>query len=139
MEILEREITDSELQNIYEDFKKIEIQDGVPQVKQSRYQYIAEEEENVIGFISGLTNHKWFFLTDLWVHENYRRRGLGSDLLKLLEKKIVSIGIEHIYTWTSGFINPHFYEKHGYRVFAVFEDFFEVKDYNHIGYRKDFK
>jgi len=138
VEISEREITKEELSDIYEDFRKIEIQDGIPQKEQIRYQYLAEEDGEVIGFASGLTNHKWFYLTDLWVHENHRRKGLGAKLLRMLEEKITSIGIEHIYTWTSGWTNPMFYERQGYRTFAVFEDFFEVSGYNHIGYRKDF-
>ena len=29
------------------------------------------------------------------------------------------------------------YRRQGYQAFAVFEDFFEVKGYHHIGYRKD--
>lgn len=137
MKITERDITKDELNHIYDDFKKIEIQDGIPQQERVRYQYLAEEDGNVIGFASGLTHHKWFYLTDLWVHEDYRRKGLGSKLLKMLEEKITSIGIQHIYTWTSGFINPIFYESQGYKVFTVFEDFYEIKGYNHIGYRKD--
>ena len=114
MKITDREITKKELQDIYDDFKKIERQDGVPDATQKRYSYTAEENGIVTGFASGLTNHKWFVLTDLWVHEDYRRQGLGSKLLIMLEEKVKSIGIEHIYLWTSGFINPKFYEKHGY-------------------------
>ena len=137
MKITDREITKKELQDIYDDFKKIERRDGVPNVEQIRYSFTAEENDTVTGFASGLTNHKWFCLTDLWVHEEYRRQGLGTKLLTMLEDKVKSIGIEHIYLWTSGFINPIFYEKHGYKVFTVFEDFFEVKGYHHIGYRKN--
>jgi len=138
MNITDRDITKKELQDIYDDFKKIEIQDGVPDVPQIRYQFIAEDNEIIVGFASGLTNHKWFFLSDMWVHENFRRQGLGTKLLKKLEDKVKAIGIKHIYTWTSGLINPKFYEKQGYKVFTVFEDFFEVEGYHHIGYRKDF-
>ena len=138
MKYTDRDITKEELEYIYSDFKKIELKDGVPDCKQIRYQFIAEEGDQIIGFASGLTNHKWFNLTDLWVHEDYRHKGLGSKLLIMLEEKVKLIGIEHIYTWTSGFTNPIFYEKHGYKVFTVFEDFFEVEGYNHIGYRKDF-
>jgi len=137
MKITDRDITKTELKDIYDDFKKIERQDGVPEHEQTRYQFIAEENDQVVGFASGLTNHKWFYLTDLWVHEDYRRQGLGAKLLAKLEDKVKSLGIEHIYTWTSGFINPQFYEKQGYRSFTVFEDFFEVEGYHHIGYRKD--
>ena len=136
--ITDREITKAELSNIYDDFKEIERRDGVPDSPQVRYSYTADEDGEVVGFISGLTNHKWFFISDLWVHENHRRQGLGSKILAMLEGKLKSIGIRHVYLWTSGLINPIFYEKHGYKVFTVFEDFFEVEGYNHIGYRKDF-
>jgi GNAT superfamily N-acetyltransferase len=74
----------------------------------------------------------------MWVHEDYRRQGLGTKLLSMLEDVVKAIGMEHIYTWTSGFVNPIFYEKQGYHKFTIFEDFFEVKGYHHIGYRKDF-
>ena len=137
MKISNRDITKKELQDIYDDFKKIEIEDGVPVVEQIRHQFVAEDNGKVIGFASGLTNHKWFFLSDMWVHEDFRRQGLGTKLLKMLEDKVKSIGMEHVYIWTSGFINPKFYEKQGYKVFTVFEDFFEVEGYHHIGYRKD--
>ena len=138
MIITDREITKTELNAIYDDFTKIEIADGVPQREQVRYQYTAEENGEIVGFASGLTNHKWFYLTDLWVHEHHRRCGLGSKLLRMIEEKAAAAGMEHIYTWTSGHTNPAFYEKHGYATFAVLEGFFEVEGYHHIGYRKDF-
>ncbi|MCL1951234.1 MAG: GNAT family N-acetyltransferase [Oscillospiraceae bacterium] len=138
MQITDREITKPELEDIYKDFRRIELRDGVPDAWQRRLQFLAQEQGVVIGFASGLTNHKWFYLTDLWVHEAYRRQGLGTKLLAMLEERAISVGMEHIYTWTSGFTNPLFYEKQGYQAFAVFEDFFEVKGYHHIGYRKDF-
>jgi len=137
MKITDRDITPKELQDTYDDFKKIELQDGVPSTEQIRYQYIAEDNGVVVGFASGLTSHKWFYLSDMWVHEDFRRQGLGASLLKMLEDKVKSVGIEHIYTWTTGLINPKFYEKQGYKVFTVFEDFCEVEGYHKIGYRKD--
>ena len=138
MDFIDREITKEELHYIYADFKEIEIQDGVPQVESKRHNIVVEDNGKVIGFASGLTNYtKWFFLSDLWVHKNYRRQGIGGKLLNMLEEKIKSIGIEHIYTWTTGFINPKFYERQGYDVFTVFENFCGVEGYNKTGYRKD--
>jgi len=137
MIISDRDISKTELQNIYDDFKKIEREDGVPDAPQIRHQFIAEDDGGIMGFASGLTNHKWFNLTDMWVREDCRRRGLGARLLKMLERRVFDLGIRHIYTWTAGFHSPQFYEAQGYRVFAVFEDFFEVAGYHHIGYRKD--
>ena len=137
MKITDRDISKKELDDIYEDFKKIEVQDGVPPNNQRRYQFVAEENGIIVGFASGLTNHKWFYLSDLWVHEDYRRQGLGAKLLKMLEEKAKLIGMEHIWTWTTGLVNSRFYESQDYKVFTIFEDFCEVEGYHQIGYRKD--
>ena len=134
----DRDITKKELDDIYDDFRKIEVQDGVPPNNQRRHQFVAEENDIIIGFASGLTNHKWFYLSDMWVHEDYRRHGLGVKLLNMLEEKVKSIGMEHIWTWTTGYNNLKFYESQGYKVFTVFEDFCEVKEYHQYGFRKDF-
>jgi len=137
MIITEREITKTELDDIYADFKRIEQNDGVPEHTTERYQFTAEENGVVIGFVSGLTYRKWFYLSDLWVHENHRRNGLGTRLLTMMEDKIRALGMKHIYTWTSGMINPKFYEKMGYTAFTVFENFYEIDGYHQVGYRKD--
>ncbi|MCL2373351.1 MAG: GNAT family N-acetyltransferase [Defluviitaleaceae bacterium] len=136
MNITDRDITNEELQAIYDDFKKIETQDGIPNNPQARHQYIAEEGDTVIGFVSGLTNHTIFYLTDMWVNENSRRQGLGAKLLQMLEAKIAMAGIEHIYTWTTGANNEKFYESQGYKIFTVFENFCGVEGYHKVGYRK---
>jgi len=133
----DNDISKEELDEIYDDFKKIEKQDGVPPNNQKRHQFVAEENDVIIGFVSGLTNHKWFYLSDLWVHEDYRRQGLGAKMLKMLESKVESAGMEHIWTWTTGPSNSRFYESQGYKAFTVFEDFCEVEGYHQTGYRKD--
>jgi len=137
MEIYDRIVTDDEFKNIYDDFKKIEIQNGIPQAEEKRYRLVAEENGNLIGVAEGYTNHKWFVLATLWVHEDYRRQGLGTKLLVMFEDKLKAAGIEHIYLWTSGCINPKFYEKQGYKVFTILENLYELEGYHYIGYRKD--
>ena len=139
MIITDREVTKQELKEIYDDFKQIEIQYGVPQVERQRYNVTIEENEIVIGMVSGLTHHnKWFYLSDLWVHESYRMQGLGTKLLAMLEDKIKAIGIRHIYTWTTAFnSNEIFYEKQGYKQCFMFEDYFEIKNGHHVCLRKD--
>jgi len=138
MKITDRDITKKELKDIYDDFRKIDIIDNVPQIEQERYNITAEKNDIIVGFASGLTNHKIFNLTDLWVHEDYRRKGLGAKILKMLEDKVKSIGIDTIYTWTTGFNNPKFYEKQGYKAFTIFENYCGIEGYNYTGYRKDF-
>ncbi|MCR5816667.1 MAG: GNAT family N-acetyltransferase [Ruminococcus sp.] len=137
MNISERDITKAELDAIYRDFRNIEIKDGIPQRKTERFEYIAEENDRVIGYVSGITEHKWFYLTDLWVEESRRRKGLGTKLLCMIEQKALSVGMEHIYLWTAGSINSQFYEKNGYERFTVFENKYEVEGYHQFGYRKN--
>ena len=136
MKISDRDITKAELDAIYQDFRNIEIKDGIPQRKTERFEYIAEENERVIGYVSGITEHKWFYLTDLWVEESHRRKGLGTKLLCMIEQKALSVGMEHIYLWTAGSINSQFYEKNGYERFTVLENKYEVEGYHQFGYRK---
>ena len=140
MVFTDREVTKQELDKICDDFKKIETQYGIPQVERKRYNVTATIDETVIGMASGLTHHnKWFYLSDLWVHENYRNQGLGTKLLKMLEDKIKAIGVKHIYTWTTAYnSNEIFYEKQGYRQCFIFENYFEIKNGHHVCLKKDF-
>lgn len=137
MKITDRAITQDELQMIYDDFIKIELRDGIPQTSVERYQFTAEENGTVKGFVSGLTEHKWFYLSDLWVAEAYRGHGLGTELLCRMEEKAKVVGMTQIYTWTTGPRNMRFYEKCGYQRFVVFENFCEVPGYHRVGYKKD--
>lgn len=138
MKFSDRDITKEEHTRICDDFRKIEIEYNVPEAKQERYNITVDEDNEVVAFASGLTNHKWFNLTDLWVHEKYRGQGLGAKILKMLEDNVKAQGIKYIYTHTTGYnSNEVFYEKQGYKQCYVFEDFFEVKDGHHICLRKD--
>ena len=102
MTITDRDISKEELQDIYDDFTKIEIRDGIPQVNQKRYQFIAEEDDIIIGFASGLTNYnRWFYLSDMWVHENHRRQGLGAKLLQMACKPCACKILPHTYVYGS--------------------------------------
>jgi GNAT superfamily N-acetyltransferase len=91
-----REITKSELDAIYDEFKRRDIQNGISVIPQVRYQYLAEENGNIIGFASGQTNHKWFYLSDMWATAKYRRQGLGTKLLRILEEKVCAVCVDKV-------------------------------------------
>lgn len=135
--ITEREPMIEERSLLFSDMDNILIQAGVPQRGYKRFSLVAEDNGRFIGYASGLADHLWLLLSDMWVHEDYRRRGIGTFLLESMEKNVKAAGLKHIYLWTYGPINPKFYEKNGYRSFTVFEDYYEVEGYNQIGYRKD--
>lgn len=136
--ITDRKLIEGEHARILADCDQILLKAGVLENGFMSYSLVADEDGQMIGFVSGLKNHKWLYLSDMWIEETHRRQGIGSRLLKDFEDRIKSCGIEHIYLWTYGPINQKFYEKNGYCQFTVFEDFYEVKGYHQIGYRKDF-
>lgn len=54
----------------------------------------------------------------------YRKQGLGRELLRKLEAKIVAEKVGHIYTWTASYEAPKFYQKLGYTVFCELKDYY---------------
>ena len=48
------------------------------------------------------------------VREDLRGSGVGSAVLELMEEKILTYGVKHIYLWTEG--EKNFYGKRGYQL-----------------------
>jgi len=82
------------------------------------------QDDKVVGgawaFVwSGLDNvkqqhHAESYLATLFVDENYRGKGLGAALMRELEKRARSMGVQHIRVDTFDWQNPGFYRKLGY-------------------------
>ena len=59
----------------------------------------------------------------LWIEESHRRAGIGRRLLEMAEKEARRLGCLHVAVDTMEFQARGFYEKQGYRVYAVQEDY----------------
>jgi N-acetylglutamate synthase-like GNAT family acetyltransferase len=138
IKFIEREMTDSELKLMNKGFDKHLAKFDNPPLKQKRFTIIIMDNNKFIGSASGLTNDnkEWFYLTDLFINEEYRKQGLGAKALKQLEDKVKKIGIKHIWTWTAGFEAPHFYKKQGYKVFTEMKDWYK-SGHSRFGFLKD--
>jgi ribosomal protein S18 acetylase RimI-like enzyme len=139
--IIERDMTLSELERMNAGFDKYAIDNGViPQVAQ-RFGYVAMDGENFIGCVSGLAYKNgelfngWCYLTDLFVEKKYRQHGIGAKLLSHLENLLLQNGIEKVWTWTAGYEAPKFYNKQGYEVFTEMENWYSSGD-SRVGLRK---
>jgi len=128
--ILDREMTSEELAWMNTGFDENSRDHGVEIQTSDRYGFVALSGETFIGCASGLAYKNgngysgWFYLTDLFVEKEYRLQGLGTDLLAALQKKIKSIGIRNIWTWTAGYEALVFYRKQGYEIFAEMENWY---------------
>ena len=66
---------------------------------------------------------KWMHLQRLWVDESHRRAGIGRRLVETAEKEGQKRGCLHVSVDTFEFQAPGFYEKQGYSVYGVMEDY----------------
>lgn len=84
------------------------------------------EDENgtvIAGCVAEIYNWGQIYIDILWVDEKYRRHGLGSLLLREAERRAIARGCRLSHLGTFDFQARPLYEKHGYAVFSVNEDF----------------
>ena len=85
---------------------------------------IVDDEGNVIaGCIVGIESWKTADLDTLWVEEKYRRKGLGSALIRQAEKAARERDCYAIGLGTFDFQARPLYEKHGYTLCGIFRDY----------------
>ena len=85
--------------------------------------FIRDNREEMLGGIEGYTHWGWLFIHRLWVAEHLRRHGYGSQLMHRLEQEAVRRSCFHAHVDTYSFQARGFYEKLGYRLFGVLEDY----------------
>ena len=79
-------------------------------------------EGNVIGGLIGGTYWGWMYVDILWVHEDHRRKGIGSALLREAEREALRRGCHHVHLDTMSWQAPDFYKKHGYELIGMLPD-----------------
>ena len=84
---------------------------------------IQTQDGTVVGGIIGETHWNWLFINLMWIREELRGRGYGHQLLLAAEAEGRKRGATSAYLDTFSFQAPDFYQKHGYQVFGVLEDF----------------
>ena len=80
-----------------------------------------EDGEIIGGCIAEAYEYHWsrMFLNTLWVDERWRRHGIGSVLLREVERIAREKGCRVVTLGTASYMARPFYEKHGYTVFTT--------------------
>ena len=80
-----------------------------------------ENGEIVGGCIAQAYEYRWsrMFLDTLWVDERWRHHGLGSLIIRELERIAKQKGCRVVTLGTASYMARPFYEKHGYTVFTT--------------------
>ena len=128
--LVERDMAPAELELMNRGFAQHSLEHGNPIETSVRFGFVAMEGDAFVGCSSGLATKgggqysAWFYLSDLFVEKSFRRKGVGSLLLRSLEDRVRGLGVRNIWTWTAGYEAPGFYQKEGYSVFAEFKEWY---------------
>ena len=116
IEIEYKENLDEEYYKIIDDeFNKYAVQKGV-ECNYKPYNFIAKENDKIVGIITGHTYYKEVHIGDLIVLEEYRDKNIGRKLMESVEKHFNNKGFENMNLTTYGFQAPEFYKKCGFEI-----------------------
>jgi len=77
-----------------------------------------DQAGNVIGGVHGELCWDWLYIKALWVRRRHRGQGIGTRLLREIERAAVSKGFYKSHLETTDFQALGFYVKRGYEVFG---------------------
>ena len=85
--------------------------------------YIRDEDDNIVGGISGEIFGNWVDIEYLVIHENLRGQGLGKALLEKVESMAIEHRCRYLFLNTFGFQGKDFYPKFGFKEVYVKRDY----------------
>jgi GNAT superfamily N-acetyltransferase len=85
--------------------------------------FLKDARQEVLGGLLGHIWGPWLRITVLWLAEPVRGQGYGGQLLAAAEAYARERSCRHAELATFSFQAPPFYEKCGYEVFAMLEDY----------------
>lgn len=97
---------------------------------------IRDDDGSVAGGLWGRTVFEWLHVQMLFVPEPLRGLGVGAALMTAAEAEARERGCRGAYVDAFSFQAPSFYQKLGYTLFGVLQDF--PPGYNRLFFRKRF-
>ena len=91
--------------------------------------YVEDAQGNLIAGMVAETFGHWLEIEYLYVQEDFRGQGIGSNILNRAEKEARERKCKYSFVNTYQFQAPDFYKKHGY------EEVFALKEYPYTGER----
>jgi len=85
--------------------------------------FVRDVHRQIVGGLNGHTHWGWLTIRHLWLDESLRELGYGSKLMSYAENEALRRGCLHSWVDTFDFQALSFYQKLGYEVFGILEDF----------------
>lgn len=96
---------------------------------------VRDHSGNVLGGLTGFIYVTTLQIRFLWLSEDLRAKGIGSELMNLAELECKKRNIPNIAVDTYTFQAPKFYESHGFQEIGRYRDY-QVKGVDKIFYHK---
>ena len=84
--------------------------------------FVRDVDGRTTAGLNGWTWAGWLKVSNLWVRQDLRQKGVGSDLLKAAETEAVARGCTRATLDTYSFQAPLFYQRLGYKIVAAVDD-----------------
>jgi len=84
---------------------------------------VAHDADAVVGGLNGATHWGWCYIRQLWVRQDWRRRGLGLRLLAEAEVFAHTLRCKGLYVDTFDAGAARFYERAGFARIGQIDDF----------------
>lgn len=125
-------VTDKDINEIYQELKKINLSKMDPSEEIPLGVFMNDDNGVKKAGLTGETFGNWLCIKYLWVSEDLRGRGIGSQLLQSAENEAMKRGAKYVFVDTFSFQAPEFYRKHGYK------EVFQLYEYPYTGSRSYF-
>lgn len=125
-------VTDKDINEIYQELKKFNLSKMDPSEEIPLGVFMNDDNGVKKAGLTGETFGNWLCIKYLWVSEDLRGRGIGSQLLQSAENEAMKRGAKYVFVDTFSFQAPEFYRKHGYK------EVFQLYEYPYTGSRSYF-
>jgi GNAT superfamily N-acetyltransferase len=100
-----------------------EAQAGKPRNKQEFVFSVHSKTGEFVGGLLGFTHFNHFFVSAIFVDQEFRSEGIGRELIRRAEALALEHACDNIYLDTFDFQAPGFYENLGFKLFATLNDY----------------
>ena len=123
---IDMDVTQEEINFIWERIREFNRISG-PMQKYPQYEsyniLLKDKDNKIVAGIITKMYLKSMFLEAFWVDQQYRKKGIGRELIKKIENHAKEKECKFIHLDTFSFQAIGFYEKLGYTTFGVIEDY----------------
>ncbi len=95
----------------------------VPSMAKTPLGIFCRQNGQLAGGLTGESYWGWLYIRLLWTHPDQRGGGLGGKLMAAAEAEGVRRGCRYAFVNTFSYQAPEFYQKQGYEVWGILDDF----------------